>query len=59
MERGSSAAIALHYCGKCVPCGTLGGVSLGECAQKGTRQLGIHVFVVAYRNTTRDSIEAL
>ena len=38
---------------------SLGGVSLGDCAQKGTtRQLGIHVFVVAYRNTTHYSIEA-
>jgi hypothetical protein len=38
--------------------GLLGGMSLEECAQKGSRQLGIHILVVAYRNTTRYSIEA-
>ena len=35
----------------------MGGTSLGECAQKQTCQLGIHIFVIAYRNTTYYSTE--
>ena len=35
----------------------MGGTSLGECAQKQTCQLGIHILVIAYRNTTYYSTE--
>ena len=45
-------------CQKASLAGLLGGMSLGECTQKGSRQLGIHILVVAYRNTTHYSVKA-
>ena len=47
-----------NACIKCQPCRPTGWEEPRECTRR-SQQLGIHTFVVAYRNTTQYSIQAV